>query len=151
METTEELKRQFAAQLLHNDGDPFKAAFAICGDNTGLALQIGRAWANDSFVLAEQKRLLGTNDAKSFLPAKEHQARDIYKLATDETKEPEDRLKAHRLYAEIMGHIEKPVAGAGINVLNQGVMIVKDAGTDDEWQKRVVAQQRALVSNATIN
>jgi hypothetical protein len=44
-----------------------------------------------------------------------------------------------------MSFIEKPVAGATTNILNQGVMIVKDSGTDEEWQEKAANQQRTLV------
>lgn len=145
---TDKLKKEFAAQLLRNDGDGFKAAFAVCGSDTGLALQIGREWPKDTAVLAEQARLLTTSDAKTFLPSKEQQARDVYAMATDQLKAIEDRLKAHRLYAEIMGHIEKPSAGAGINILTQGVMVVRDAGSDADWQAKALTQQRKLTDNA---
>lgn len=145
-------KRAFAEQLLRNDGDAFKAAFAVFGDpaQTGIALQIARTWVNDAFVVAEQARLLATSEAKTFLPSKEQQARDIYTLAMNEKNAPEERLKAHRLYAEIMGHIEKERA-AGLTLVNQGVMLVRDAGTDADWQEKAVRQQRTLTANATVN
>lgn len=144
------LKHAFAAALLRHDGDAFKAAFAACS-NSGIALQIARAWINDPIVKAEQERLLSSNDARSFLPTKEQQARDIYTLATDEAREPEDRLKAHRLYAEIMGHIVKEVPSSSINILAQGVMIVRDAGSDDDWQEKASRQQRTLTADASVN
>lgn len=147
--TNEERKREFAAAVLRNDGDTFKAAFAISGDDVGFALQIARAWKDDPLVLAEQERLLSTTDAKSFLPTKEQQARAIYALAMDDMRDTEERLKAHRLYAEIMGHIVKVENQSGVNILNQGVMIVRDAGSDEDWQKKVVEQQRTLTLNAT--
>lgn len=151
MRDTNELKRQFAAELIRNDGQPFKAAFAVAGEDSGYALQIARVWAADPFVVAEQERLLNSKEASSFLPSKQQQARDIYALATDISKEPEDRLKAHKLYAEIMGYIEKPLAGAGINVLNQGVMIVPMAASDMDWQQKAERQQRLLTTNAIVN
>lgn len=145
-----QLKIAYAASLLRNDGDPYKAAFAII-DNAGHALQIGKNWPSDPVVLAEQKRILTSTDVKAFLPSKEQQSRDIYTMATNEKLEVEDRLKAHRLYAEIMGHIEKPVPGGNVNILTQGVMIVRDAGTDDEWQEKATHQQQTLVANGSIN
>lgn len=141
------LKSDFAANLLRTPDDPFKAAFATTAD-TGLALQIARNWMNDPHVKAEQEKLLRSVDAKQFLPTKEEQAKDIYAIATNAQNAPEDRLKAHRLYAEVMGFIEKPVPGGTMNVLNQGVMIVREAANDEEWQEKAEAQQRALTSHA---
>lgn len=146
----EDQKRAFAAELLRNDGDGFKAAFALFGEDTGKALQLGRIWLTDPVVIAEQDKLLRSSDAKTFLPSKEQQARDVYKMATDATQPIDDRLKAHRLYAEIMGHIEKPNVQAGTNILNQGVMIVRDAGSNDDWEAKAIAHQRSL-TNVTVN
>jgi dTDP-glucose pyrophosphorylase len=151
MQSQENLKKEFAAQLLRDNGDGFKAAFAVCGDDSGMALQIARLWINDPFVVAEQKKLLLTSDAKTFLPTKEQQARDVYVLACDVKSDLKERLAAHRLYAEIMSHIEKPLVGQSVNVLNQGVMIVRDAGSNEDWERKALEQQRALTINATVN
>lgn len=140
----EALKRDFAANLLRSNDDPFKAAFLTHPD-AGIALQMARDWPRDPFVIAEKTKLLSSPDAKTFLPTKELQAKDIYAMATNSTLETEDRLKAHRLYAEIMGFIEKPTPGIQNNILNQGVMIVKDAGSDADWQEKASSQQRTLV------
>lgn len=144
------LKKDFAANLLRHPDDAFKAAFATT-DDTALALQIARNWLHDPVVKAEQDRLLNSTDSKQFLPTKEAQAFDIYRIATCEQVETEDRLKAHRLYAEIMGFIEKPLPGNQTNILNQGVMIVREAASDDEWQEKAEAQQRTLTAHATVN
>jgi hypothetical protein len=138
------LKLEFAANLLRNNNDAAKAAFATT-PNVGFALQMAHKWPLDPVVIAEKDRLLISPDAKSFLPSKEIQAQDIYAMATNAKFDPDDRLKAHRLYAEIMAFIEKPVPGTTTNILNQGVMIVKDAGTDADWQAKASEQQRALV------
>lgn len=143
----ETLKLDFAKNMVRHANDPFKAAFATT-PNAGLALQIAKAWEKDEIVIAEMEKLLSTGDT-SFLPTKENQARDIYSLATSETVAVEDRLKAHRLYAEIRGFIEKPTAGATTNILNQGVMIVKDQGSDADWQEKATAHQRTLIGHAT--
>jgi len=141
------LKLDFAANLLRTPNDPCKAAFATTPD-TGLALQIAKLWVDDPAVKAHMDKLLVSNDAKSFLPTKEVQARDIYSLATNEQLAPEDRLKAHRLYAEVMGHIEKPSQTGTTNILNQGVMIVREALSDEDWQEKATKQQRTLIGHA---
>jgi hypothetical protein len=145
------LKRDFAANLLRYRDDPAKAAFATTPD-VGLALQIARDWPKDGFVQTQMDKLLSSIDATNFLPTKESQARDIYAIAVDAKNPIEDRLKAHRLYAEVRGFIEKPSqSGGGINILTQGVMIVKDQGTDQEWAAKAKEQQRTLIGHATVN
>lgn len=139
---TKALMTEFAAQLLRHNDDAGKAAFAMTPD-VGLALQWAKLWPKDAFVLAEKERLLGTSLATDFLPTKEQQAKAVYILAEAPLTPVEDRLKAHRLYAELRGFIEKPNAGS-VNILSQGVMIVKEAGSDSEWAERARLQQRAL-------
>lgn len=143
------LKQEFAANLLRYRDDPAKAAFATTPD-AGLALQIARDWPQDGFVQAQMDKLLSSTDATTFLPTKESQARDIYAIAVDVHNPIEDRLKAHRLYAEVRGFIEKPSQGGGnVNILTQGVMIVSDKGTDQEWEAKAKAHQRTLTGHAT--
>jgi hypothetical protein len=147
----DKLKLEYAANLLRFPDDPFKAAFCTTPDN-GLALQIGRDWPRDAFVQAQMDKLMSSTDASNFLPTKESQARDIYAIASDVKTPIEDRLKAHRLYAEVRGFIEKPSqSGGGINILTQGVMIVKDQGSDQDWAQKAKEQQRTLIGHATVN
>lgn len=139
-------KKEFAAAWLRCNEDAHKAAFIIVPNDPGMALQIALAWPKDPVVLAEKELLLGANDAKTFLPSKEKQARDVYDMACSTLIPVEDRLKAHRLYAELMGHIEKAAPTTAVNILSQGVMIVKDNGTDDQWERKAMAQQRTLIN-----
>lgn len=147
---SDDLKRDFAAHWLRYPDDPFKAAFLTTPD-TGQALQIAKNWVKDPVVLAAKDALLLSSDALNYLPTKEQQCKDIYALATDTRQDAEDRLKAHRLYAEVRGFIEKPVGGSTTNILNQGVMIVRDAGTDEQWQEKAAIQQRTLIADASVN
>jgi hypothetical protein len=94
-----EMMKEFAVNLLKHPTDPYKAAFATTSDN-GLALQIGRDWPRDPIVVGEMERLVASGDMKQFLPTKEEQARAIWMLAESEKVDVDNRLKAHRLYAE---------------------------------------------------
>lgn len=152
MEATEKnaLKLKFAASLLRHPQDYDAAAFAVT-DDTGLALQIARLWPDDPVVKGEQERLLLGGEGRSFLPTKEVQARRVYDEATSQKNTTDDRLKAHRLYAELMSYIEKPIA-TNVNILNQqNVMVVKDHGSDEDWEKGLQKQQRTLTGNASVN
>lgn len=142
-------KIAFAAALLKWPTDPFKAAFSVFSD-TGTAMQVAVQWRNDPVVLAEQSKLLEVEGPKPFLPTKEDQARDIYDIATASIYDSEVRLKAHRLYAEVMGFIEKPAAPmVNTGTITQCVMIVPDKGTDKEWEKKTIEQQRKLIEHAS--
>jgi hypothetical protein len=144
-QATIEFKKAFAAALLKQpDENPFKAALSITSD-ASTALQASREWVYDPIVVEEKLRLISEFGQKGFLPTKEEQAKAIYLIANYDLVDAETRLKAHRLYAELMSYIEKPNAGGGINVLNQGVMIVRDQGSDSEWEERALRQQRNLV------
>lgn len=148
MDNEIELKRQFAEALIKNDDDAFRAALSLF-PQVGKALQVANAWKNDDVVKQFRADALNSVDAALLLPSKEKQAFDIYAIATNTSIAPEDRLKAHRLYAEVRGFIEKPQAGGNLNVLNQGVMLVRDHGSDDDWEAKATEQQRKLISNAT--
>lgn len=140
-----ELKREFARALLLTPDDPYKAAFATIRDDSGLALQVATQWARDPVVVEEMQRILGgEGEIVGILPTKERQALDIYKIAIADSIDPEVALKAHRLYAEIMGHIAEAKGGV-TNILNQGVMIVKDYGDDTSWEEKAIINQRRLI------
>jgi len=135
------------AKLLLQMNDPAKAAFATTPD-TSLALQIAYHWPKDSVVVAEQQKLVQSGpSARELLPSKETQARDIYNIATSDRVSAEDRLKAHRLYAEVMGHIERPT-DKPTGVLVQNVMVVPVASNMDDWQKLAMKQQDKLIEHA---
>jgi hypothetical protein len=146
-ESQQALKQAFAEALLRTPDDPFKAAFSVTTDN-GLACQIATNWPKDREVAQFQVALIEEKGAKTFLPDKEQQARDVYKIAEAPNLDPEVKLKAHRLYAEIMGHIQDAKHSGGVQIANFGVMVVKEKGSDDEWEQSAVVQQRNLIAHA---
>lgn len=146
MAADQEMKIRFAEALIANDGNAFEAALSIVGD-TGEALQIAQNWPNDSEVKQAKIDLIEKNGLRPYLPTKDQQAKDIYDMAKDQKLDAEYRLKAHRLYAEIMGNIDKPNPNS--NVVNfQTVMIVKSHGDDVDWEKKAIEQQRTLILTA---
>lgn len=142
METEDERKTAFAIQLLKNPDNPFKAALAIEA-NTGEALKMAHFWVNDEFVLEEKARILGECGAKSFLPTKDEYAKAVYSLA-ETASFVDDKLKAFRLYGDIMGFIEKPGVSINNNVVSNRVMVVNSNGSNDEWEQKLLKQQQAL-------
>lgn len=145
-----EQKHAFAEAWLRHPKDPFAAARDVFGADTGRALIVAQTWTLDVEVLAHQQRLIDEHGARSFLPTKEEFARRVLD-ATDALNDSvlafEDKLKGYKLFAEIMGYIEKP--GPTINnnptTINR-VMVVKDHGSNDDWERRARNQQAALVA-----
>lgn len=153
-EATKAAKLRYAKELLKEPNDPFKAALAIFGSDTGSALRASAQWVNDEEVLAEKERLLEEkeNGELDFLPSKADAARLAWKLAND-SWDTEEKLKALRLYADIRAFIEKPsaVKVEQNNVVNNRVMVVKDHGTDDQWAEGLRKQQQKLKEEAQGN
>lgn len=141
-------KKQFAHALLECDNLPGKAALIVFPESefTGIALQLAQEWIRDPYVESETQRLLRETSGDGFLPSKSRQSLDLYALANDPKVDPDVRIKAHRLYAEMQGSIEKPIAGQ-TNILNQGVLIVSKHGTDEQWEKTAIESQRTLTGN----
>lgn len=101
----------------------------------------------DKIVIEETARLQSTQ-TENTLPSRAEQARDIYNLARG-AKTVDDMLKAHKLYAELMGYIQKPNAAGGNVVINNRVMVMPALpSNDDEWEQQAVAQQAKLVEHA---
>lgn len=154
----QELKSAFAAELLKTPNDPFKAALAVFGADTGRALRAAHEWAKDPEVMAEQARLKGELGEMAFLPDKSELARVIWERMQGTTyangstipTTAEEFAKLAKLYAEVRGYIEKPTTNINNNVITANkVMVVKDHGDNDTWAKRLREQQKGLTSATT--
>jgi len=113
-ENESELKRQFAELWLALPDDPFKAACNLFGSDYGKASFVAQKWVIDPEVTAYTKTILKERGAKSFLPTKEDLAHKVFKSA-ENAFEYKDKCSLFKLYAEIMGFIEKPVVVTGKN------------------------------------
>lgn len=143
------LKERFA-ELTLREPDAFKVALVLFPNDTGRALRIANEWPNDpqvkeirqSFVDAEE------DGETAFLPSKADACRLAWNIARDADKFTEDRLKALRLYGEMRGYIEKPAAVTVNNNTNVAmrVLVVKDHGTNDEWEQKLRSQQKRLIN-----
>lgn len=145
-----ELKAKFAAALLRNPEQAFMAGQEVFGADTGKALYVAQNWINDDDVLAAKTLLLKSHGARAFLPTKEEYAREVWKTATDPKTPSDDKKYLLSLYGDIMGYkqmAEKP--GVNVNVMQQSVMVVKDHGSDDDWERAAQAQQAALTRGKT--
>lgn len=105
-------KRAFVKAWL-KVSDPFKAAVAVFGPlQASKCLKIADEWPKDPLVLHLKEELLETDGEEAFLPSKAELARKVIDTA-DGFIHVESKLKALRLYAEVMGFIVKPESDNG--------------------------------------
>jgi hypothetical protein len=143
----QELKAAFALAWLRTPGDPFKAAQTVFGADIGTALRVSHEWVNDPYVKDVQRQALDEHGEQEFLPSKFAFAHSILTMS-EGVRDSDVKAKYLRLFGEIMGYIEKPGVVVNNNVDNRRVMIVKDHGGDDDWEARLVNQQRTLIHAA---
>uniref|UniRef100_A0AAU6VZR6 Terminase small subunit n=1 Tax=Pseudomonas phage Pavpe01 TaxID=3138545 RepID=A0AAU6VZR6_9VIRU len=138
-------KAAYAAFLL-KERDPFKAACMLCPDDTGRALWHATNWPNDPEVLAEMERLRNSPDKLGQIASKFELARFYWDLAQDSKLDAKDRIAAAEKYGAVAGIYDpRQTNTTNVNIENAPrVMVVKDHGTDEEWEKKAAAQQSAL-------
>lgn len=143
------LKDAYAMLLLQAPNDPFGCALKLFGTNTVRALEVSQTWVCDYYVLSKQADLLAEFGEDHFLPSKAIAARRVFEMAEMSNADRKDRLAAYRLYAEMRGFIEK---GGGININNNittnRVMVVKDHGSNDDWERSAAGQQSKLIEHS---
>lgn len=137
------LKERFVHEWLRT-GDPFKAAMLCFPGDTGRALRAQWEWPQDAVVLNYRAALIEETNGAAGIPSKNELALEIYQHAKN-CIFSEDKLAAYKLTADIMGYIEKP----SVNIDNRSVtvnkvMVVKDHGTVDDWEKRLHQNQTQL-------
>lgn len=136
-------KAAFAALLLENPANPFQAACGVFPDDNRRALWVATHWLNDEEVRKEMNRLRSKGADLDALPTKADLARSIWELT--EKGLYEDRIKALKLYAEVRGFVEK-AAPVSVNVNNNRVMVIRDQGTNEQWESKVAKQQADLLN-----
>jgi hypothetical protein len=146
-------KREFARHLIKRPNEAFKAAAFIYPDkaNTGNRLIVAHDWPDDPIVIMEMDRLVWDDDASKVLPTKSQLAFEVYSVGM-KTYDDEVKIKAFKLYADIQAITQ---AGPGININNNNgvklttqntVMLVKDHGSDKEWENKLSIQQQKLLN-----
>lgn len=147
-------KRKYAALARvrpDTDAGRFEAACLTFPDDAddNLARMAAEQYRFDRVVIEELARLANA-EPEADLPSKAQQARDIYNLAKG-AKSVDDQLKAHKLYAELMGYVQKPAIAptTGVNIHNR-IMVMPAAPTSiDDWEAVATSQQARLVDNAS--
>lgn len=145
-----ELKRAFALELLHTPKNPFGAAQRVLGfEDAGRCMRIYRLWEADPEVRAFKEEFLAELGEDVGLASKRDQSIDIYAMASNENLDPELRIKAHKLYADVRGFIDKPSTTVNANVqINQNrVMIIQDHGSNEAWAAKAAAHQKQLLAD----
>lgn len=146
-----QLKKAFALALLETSGQPYEAARKVFKSFTDgqRALHASNHWVNDPVVLTEQTRLIEDLGEEYFLPTKVMTARAIYALGELVTASVGERLAAFRLYSEIRKFLPKDnVAAVNVNIQQNRVMVMKDHGTDEEWEAKAAAHQMKAIEHS---
>ena len=145
--TEPEAKLRFAELSLQHPGDPRRCAemiaYTVGIADAAVVHRMATNWPNDEFVIAEMNRLLAENGQEAYLPSKFDLARLVWGIAEGRAA-VEDRLKAAKQYADLMGFIEK---GPAVQVNINRVMQVKDFGNDDDWERKALEQQRKVIDH----
>lgn len=141
------LKDKFAELLLRTPNDAFNVAVQVFGSDTMRALQISQEWPLDFYVMQKQADLLAEQGDDAFLPSKAELARRIYTVG-DTSTDAKDKLAAYKLYAEVRGFIQKAENVNNIQVNNNRVMVMKDFGTDEQWEVKAAKQQSKLIAHS---
>jgi thioredoxin reductase len=152
LEADSELKRAYAAALLRIQGANrfYDAAVMVVGggnENIGKALWIASNWPNDPEVIQETQKLLRSDELVDNVPSKAQAALLAWELANVTHAEIKERVGSLKLFCEIQGFIAKPGTNVNVNLpISNNVMVVKDHGDDDEWERQLAAQQDELTN-----
>lgn len=148
-EFTDEDKKHFAAELLRQPKEPYKAAVAVFGaskEEVGKCSYVAMHWPGDREVIAFTHDLLKDGGVANFLPTKEEVARRVWEW-TENAISMDDKIKAAKLLCEIQDYIAKPGTNVNVHVTNR-VMEVPVAMSDEAWEQAAAAQQAQLTRDA---
>ena len=151
-------KVMFGIALAQSTDDPFKVACGLFGADRGKALEATTAWLRDPVVIEARDSHRATHGPATLTITKEELATKVILFAEEKFEngnyrhESKDRLTAYKLYADIMGFIEKPSVAVNNNIQQNSLHVVMkttDYGTDDQWEQSLKQQQTGLVQSAT--
>jgi len=138
---------RFADALLRHPQTPegrFQAALTITSD-TGEALKMAhKLWDSPQVIEAQKQIRTLANDELDFIGTKADFAREVLECAR-KSWDGDVQHKFYKLYAEVRGFISKADTNVNVQVNNNKVMIVKDLGSNEEWERRAAEQQRKLI------
>lgn len=146
----QKLKQQFARELLKTPTEGFKIASRMFDGDAGRALVVSNRWPHDPEVLGFMAAAIEDMGDMHFLPTKAETARAAWELSQDLKLPIDERLKALRLFSDIRGFIERQ-GGITVNqnnITQNKVMLVKDHGSNAEWEHAAASQQSRLIESA---
>jgi hypothetical protein len=146
---------QRAHKVPHNDQEFLRLCRIILqGEDHDIVAVAASTWPNLPEVLAEWDRLddnASKDEVSDGLPSKAKLGRDVYNLALDTSVDPDDRIKAFRLFGELQGHIGRAGSVINNNIDARSIILVprRSAKVDDpEREEKVIQAQARLVSDA---
>lgn len=145
-----ELKKEFARLTLSadNHADNFQAALRLFPTNTNRALRVANEWPICNEVLEARAALIGELGEEATLPSKVTFTRTLYDRMS-KCYTTDEFVKVAKLIADVQGFIEPPKTTINNNntVAVNRVMIVRENGSDQDWEQKLRKQQEVLVSD----
>lgn len=147
-------KIRFAEGLLKAGseyGAAVKVAIQVFGDGSPRVGMASHYWPSDPIVLAHMQTALATQPDGAYLPTREELALKIHRKA-EACDEAKDAVVLWKLFADIMGYIQRPETNIGNvqvnnNIVESRVLVVKDYGSIDNYMEKAAAQQAKLVED----
>lgn len=142
-------RQLFARELLRSPDQPFDAALRVFPHDPAMAIQVSASWPFDPEIKAMQQYLLETEGVETYLPTKEQTAAEILAVARA-SRDNDDKLKAYKLFGDIMGYIEKPQINSNNenNVTYAKVMVISNDDNAD-WETELREQQARLIEETS--
>jgi hypothetical protein len=151
MENQEQLelakvKLQFAKNIAKNNGDKWKAALETCGNDKKYAKALYDGYAWDREVLDHLDKILydARNPVLDKLPTKEEIASKLWNIINNKHVDPKEQVNAAKVLGELLGYTNKTKQETNLNINTSKVMLVKDKGDTDSWEKGIKAQQAKI-------
>jgi hypothetical protein len=138
-----EQKKAFARELVRMPDDVFRAATIAFPRDMVTAMKASNMWVSDDVVIEEVKKLKGLNENEFGLPSKEEHVGELYEIFRDGSLPLRERLVASDQITKIQGFVtDKKEQNTTIN---NKIMIVTKALTNEEWEKKAQINQDNLM------
>lgn len=126
--------------------DRYKAALELADGNQYDAMAISHHWANSYELEKIIKQMKQDPRAIREIASKFDVAQLYWSIASSFGVDAKDRITAAKEFAAIAGIYDQKAGGStNINV-GSAVMIVKDFGTQENWEAQAAIQQSKLVN-----
>lgn len=141
-------KEAFARALMRNPMFPDKAAREVESRVTHISYILTH-WQYDAEVNRLMAEVLETEGVRAKVPTKDEFAASLITEA-NECRDKETKLDYYKLFASVMGYVEKPSATTINNTVNNvksNVLVLPERKSPKEIEARVIEQQRQLTSH----